>query len=151
MKKLISIIICITLFSCNNSENSSNEEKALLDKISQLENENKSLKDSLSKNERDFLNSQMLIGVPDVETIKVGKKNNIVMLFHTSDKKLPKYEIYKIEGDKKIKIGENNQTKFNYNFIPKSIDDNKIHLLVKIPYQGKTIILQNAMSFNVKK
>jgi hypothetical protein len=151
MKKLISIIICITLFSCNNSENSSNEEKALLDKISQLENENKSLKDSLSKNERDFLNSQMLIGVPDVETIKVGKKNNIVMLFHTSDKKLPKYEIYKIEGHKKIKIGENNQTKFNYNFIPKSIDDNKIHLLVKIPYRGKTIILQNAMSFNVKK
>ncbi|MRX68999.1 hypothetical protein SAMN06265349_104322 [Flavobacterium resistens] len=151
MKKLIFIIICITLFSCNNSENRSNEEKALLDKISQLENENKNLKDSLSKNERDFLNSQMLIGVPDVETIKIGEKNNIVMLFHTSNKKLPKYEIYKIDGNKKIKIGENNQTKFNYNFTPKSTDDNKMHLLVKIPYEGKTIMIQNEMSFNVKK
>lgn len=151
MKKLIFIIICITLFSCNNSENSSTEEKALLDKISQLENENKSLKDSLSKNERDFLNSQMLIGVPDVETIKVGKKNNIVMLFYTSNRKLPKYEIYKVERKKEIKIGENNQTRFNYEFIPKSIDDNKMHLLVKIPYEGKTITIQNEMSFNVKK
>jgi hypothetical protein len=151
MKKLIFIIICITLFSCNNSEQRSNAEKALLDKISQLENENKSLKDSLSKNERDFLNSQMLIGVPDVETIKVGEKNNIAMLFYTFDKKLPKYEIYKVEGNRETKIGENNQTKFNYNFTPKSIDDNKMHLLVKIPYEGKTITIQNEMSFNVKK
>ena len=121
-----------------------------MDKISQLENENKNLKDSLSKNERDFLNSQILIGVPDVETIKAGKNNNIVMLFQTLDKKLPKYEIYKIEGKKEIKIGENNQTRFNYNFIPKSIDDNKIHLLVKIPYEGKIITIHNSMSFNVK-
>ncbi len=151
MKKIFFVILCITLFSCNNSKYSSNDEKALLDKISQLENENKSLKDSLSKNERDFLNSQILIGVPDVETIKVGKENNIVMLFQTFDKKLPKYEIYKIEGKREIKIGENNQTRFNYEFIPKSIDDNKMHLLVKIPYEGKIITIQNSMSFNVKK
>ncbi|MFD2940951.1 hypothetical protein ACFS3A_12960 [Flavobacterium notoginsengisoli] len=146
MRKIIFIIICITLFSCNNS----NQEKTLLDKISQLENENKSLKDSLSKNERDFLNSQILIGVPDVETIKVGKKNNIVMLFQTFDKKLPKYEIYKIEGKKEIKIGENNKTRFNYEFIPKSVNDKQMHLLVKIPYDGKIIEIQNSMSFNVK-
>ncbi|RED24578.1 hypothetical protein BD847_1308 [Flavobacterium cutihirudinis] len=151
MKKVILLITCIILSSCNNSKYSSNEEKALFDKISQLENENKSLKDSLSKNERDFLNSQILIGVPDVETIKVGKNNNIVMLFQTFDKKLPKYEIYKIEGKKEIKIGDNNQTRFNYNFIPKSINDNKMHLLVKIPYEGKIITIQNSMVFNIKK
>ncbi|WP_379825975.1 hypothetical protein [Flavobacterium notoginsengisoli] len=96
------------------------------------------------------MNSQILIGVPDVETIKVGKKNNIVMLFQTFDKKLPKYEIYKIEGKKEIKIGENNKTRFNYEFIPKSVNDKQMHLLVKIPYDGKIIEIQNSMSFNVK-
>ncbi|MBB4801225.1 hypothetical protein HNP37_001264 [Flavobacterium nitrogenifigens] len=151
MKKAIFIIICFTLLSCNNSNHSSNKEKALLDKISQLENENKKLKDSLSKNERDFINSQMLIGVPDVESFKVGKKNNITFLFYTLDKKLPQYEIYKVENKKEIKIGENNQTKFNYEFIPKSIDDSKLHILVKIPYEGKVTTMQNSISLNVKK
>jgi hypothetical protein len=151
MKKIFFAIICIMLFSCNNSKQSSNEEKALLNKISQLENENKSLKDSLSKNERNFLNSQILIGVPDVGTIKVNKKNNIVMLFQTFDRKLPKYEIYKVEGKKEIKIGENNQTRFNYEFTPKSIDDNEMHLLVKIPYEGKIITIHNSMIFNIEK
>lgn len=151
MKKIIFAIICITLFSCNNSKQSSDEEKTLLNKISQLENENRSLKDSISKSERDFLNSQILIGVPDVGTIKVGKKNNIVMLFQTFDRKIPKYEIYKLEGNKEIKIGENNQTRFNYEFIPESIEDNKMHLLVKIPFEGKIIKIHNSMLFNVKK
>ena len=151
MKKITFIIICITLFSCNNSKQSSKEEKALLDKILQLENENKSLKDSISKSERDFLNSQILIGVPDIGTIKVGKKNNIVMLFQTFGKKIPKYEIYKVEGNKEIKIGENNQTRFNYEFIPESTKDNKMHLLVKIPFEGKIIKIHNSMLFNVKK
>ncbi|WP_343592481.1 hypothetical protein [Flavobacterium sp.] len=128
-----------------------NAEKALLDKISQLENENQKLKDSLSKNERDFINSQMLIGIPDVESFTVGKKNNISFLFHTLDKKLPQYEIYKVENKREIKIGQNNQTKFNYEFIPKSIGDNKIHLLVKIPSGGKITTLQTSISLNVKK
>ncbi|MEG0851273.1 MAG: hypothetical protein RSD71_03215 [Flavobacterium sp.] len=151
MKKIFFVILCITLFSCNNSKHNSNDEKALLDKISQLENENKSLKDSLSKNERDFLNSQMLIGVPDVESFKVGKKNNITFLFHTLNKKLPQYEIYKVEDKREIKIGINNQTKFIYGFIPKSINDNEMHLLVKIPCEGKTITMHCSMTLNVEK
>ena len=149
MKQIILLTICIIILGCNNL--TLKEEQDLLNKITQLEEQNKKLKDSLSKSERDFLNSQILIGVPDVEHIKVGKKNNIVMLFQTFDKKLPKYEIYKIEGKKEIKIGENNQTRFNYEFIPKSIDDNKTHLLVKIPCEGKIITIHNSMSFNVKK
>lgn len=135
--------------SCN-IKNDSQEVNILLDRISKLEDQNKKLKDSLSKIEGDFLYSQILIGVPDVETIKVGKKNNIVMLFQTFDKKLPQYEIYRIEGKKEIKIGENNQTRFNYEFVPKSIHDNTFSLLVKIPFEGKTISIPNSMVFNVK-
>jgi len=151
MKKITLIIICITFFSCNNSKQISNEEKALLDKISQLENENKNLKDSLSKNESDFLYSQILIGVADQHFLKVGRNNNVVMLLQTFGKELPSYEIYKLEDKREIKIGENNQTRFNYQFFPKSVNDNELELLVKIPYKGKVIKIPAKMTFNIKE
>ncbi|MCY1230776.1 hypothetical protein D9M72_432020 [compost metagenome] len=73
------------------------------------------------------------------------------MLFQTFDKKLPKYDIYKLEGDKQIKIGSNTSTRFDYNFTPKSIDDKELKLLVKIPYNKKTIEIPGLMIFDVKE
>jgi hypothetical protein len=104
----------------------------------------------LSRYEAEFLYSQILIGVPDEKEIKVGRKNKIVMLFQTFNKELPKYEIYKVENGKKIKVGENNQTRFNYDFIPKSTKDNEVDLLVKLPYKGKIIEIPAGISFDVK-
>ena len=114
-------------------------------KITDLEKQNKQLKDSISKTEETLLMSQILIGVPDEQVLTVGKENNIVMLLQTFNVELPKYEIYKIENGKEIKIGENNQTRFDYKFIPKSINDNEIELLIKVPYKGRVLEIPGKM------
>jgi len=149
----IIIILFLTTIGCKNPDTISEtkEMNRLSRKISELQRQNKILRDSLSEYEGNFLYSQILIGVPDKPFLKVGKNNNIVMLFQTFDKKLPKYDIYKIEGDKQIKIGSNTSTRFDYNFTPKSIEDKELKLLVKIPYNKKTIEIPGLMIFDVKE
>jgi hypothetical protein len=72
------------------------------------------------------------------------------MLFQTFNVALPKYEIYKIEDRKEIKIGENNQTRFDYKFVPKSVTDNELELLIKLPYKGRFLKIPGRMHFDVK-
>lgn len=149
----IIIILFLTTIGCKNPDAITKTEEInhLSRKISELQRQNKILRDSLSEYEENFLYSQTLVGVPDKPFLKVGKNNNIVMLFQTFDKKLPKYDIYKLEGDKQIKIGSNTSTRFEYNFTPKSIDDKELKLLVKIPYNKKTIEIPSLMIFDVKE
>ncbi|MCG9792636.1 hypothetical protein [Flavobacterium algicola] len=151
MRKLLFISLFIISMGCKNSEEKPKELQNLLTKIDKLERQNKQLKDSLSNIEEEFLFSQILIGISDEQVVKVGKKNNIVMLLQTFNRKLPKYEIFKIEGTKEIKIGENNQTRFNYDFIPKSINDNELELLIKIPYGKRIIKIPGKMYFPIKE
>ena len=136
--------------SCNKSNEKTLEVESLLSKISHLEEQNKKLKDSLIKSEEDFLYSQILLGISDKYTLKVGEKNNIVMLLQTFDRKLPKYEIYRIENDKEIKVGENDGTRFDYEFTPKSEEDNSPEFLIKLPYNGKIIKIPGKLNLDVK-
>jgi|GEM_PF-1063641 len=151
MKKLLIATICIIALSCNKSAEKPKEFENLLTKISSLENQNKKLKDSLSKSEAEFLYSQILIGISDKQTLKVGQKNNIVMLLQTYNRKLPKYEIYRIIDNKEIKVGENDETRFDYEFIPESIEDNSPEFLIKLPYNGKTIQIPGKLILDVEK
>ena len=144
-------IIYILAISCTNSSEKSKEVENLLEKISILEKKNNILKDSISKNEKDYLNSIFLIGIPYNQSFKIGKKDSISMLFHPSFKKLPKYEIYRIEDKKEIKIGENNNSKFNLAFTPKSIEDNKLKLIVKMPNKGNEIVYKCEVTLDVEK
>jgi hypothetical protein len=145
---LITIIFLLTL-SCEKSNDK---------ELNKLEIENKelksqvlSLKDSLSNFEEEFLHSQILIGIADETVLKVGQKNNVVMLFQTFNKKLPEYEIYKVEGKEKIKIGKDTKTRFNYSFTPKSLNDKNLELLVKMRYKGEIIEIPAKMYFDLKK
>jgi hypothetical protein len=146
---IISTICILTAISCN-SEKSTEKEK-FIEKISILEKENLKLKDSLKKVEADFLYSQILIGIPNTKVIKVGKKNEIVMLLQTFNKTLPKYEIYKLEGKKEIKVGESNQTRFEFQFTPKTVEEDTLELLLKMPYNGRVIKIPGKMSLDVEK
>lgn len=136
--------------SCNQSTENPQELENLLNKISTLETQNKILKDSLKRSENDFLSSQVLLGISDGAVLKVGKKNNIVMLFHTIGRKIPKYEIFRVEDGREVKVGANDGTKFNYEFIPKSIEDNSPQFLVKIPYDGEIIRIQAQLLLDVE-
>lgn len=151
MKKTLIFIIFIMSLSCHQSDVKPKELEKLLTKVSILEDENKKLKDSILKIEENFLSSQILIGISDDQTLKVGKKNNIVMLLQTYNRKIPKYEIFKIENDKEIKVGENDGTRFDYEFTPKSVEDNCPEFLIKIPYNGKIIKIPGKLILDVKK
>ena len=63
---------------------------------------------------------------------KVGEKNKITFLLH-SFKELPKYDVYKVEDEKDVKISSENFSKFDYEYLPKSNSDNKVSLKIRIP------------------
>lgn len=152
MKYLTLIVICVLAFGCNNNSiQKTNETDQLLAKIKLLEEQNQKLKDSISRDQMDFLHSQILIGISDDEVLKVGKKNNIVMLVHTYNRELPKYEIYTVVDNKEVKIGENNQIQFNFEFIPKSVKDNSPEIFLKMQYKGEIIKIPGKLLLKVEK
>jgi len=140
----------LATLSCKNADNSA-ETKSLLNKIEKLEAANKTLRDSLSNYEEEFLYSQILLGISEDCVLTVGKKNRVAMMFHTYKREIPAYDIYKIEGGKEIKVGSNNKTDFDYDFTPKSIEDNELHLKVKLKYKNKVIEIPAGVMFDVKK
>ena len=150
MKKILLTTLIIITLSCNKNDIEQEELKILTEKITLLEEENKNLKDSIKKAEEDFLYSLHLVGVPHNKTSKVGKKDSIAVLLHPFGHKLPKYEFYKIEDNKKIKVNSNNSTFFNYQFKPKSTDDNKIKLFIKIPDKDRFVELNGEITIDVE-
>jgi hypothetical protein len=151
MKTLLITTICILLLSCNKPAENTQTIDNLQKRVSVLEKQNRKLKDSLSKNEAEFLYSQILIGIPYKYKQKVGKKNKIAMLLQTFEKKLPKYEIFRVINGKEIKVAESDQTRFDYEFIPKSVEDNRPDFLIKIPYNGKIIKIPGGLILDVEK
>lgn len=150
MKKILLTTLIIITLSCNKNDTEQKKLKNLTEKISLLEEENKNLKDSIKKNKEDFLYSLQLVGVPYNKTSKVGKNDSIAVLLQPFGYKLPKYEFYKIENNKKIKINNNNSTFFKYQFKPKSTDDNKIKLFIKIPDKDRFVELNGEIRIDVE-
>ena len=151
MKKLLITTIFIILLSCNKPAENIQEIESLRKKISVLEVQNRKLKDLLSKSEEDFLKSLLLIGIPEQPILKAGRKSRIVMLLQTYDRTLPQYEIYRVENGKEIKIGENNKTRFDFEFTPKSTEDYQPELFIKLQYNGKTFKFPAKLILIVKK
>jgi hypothetical protein len=150
MKKILLTTLIIITLSCNKNYTEQKKLKNLTEKIYLLEEENKDLKDSIKKNKEDFLYSLQLVGVPYNKISKVGKNDSIAVLLQPFGYKLPKYEFYKIENNKKIKINNNNSTFFKYQFKPKSTDDNKIKLFIKIPDKDRFVELNGEIRIDVE-
>ena len=100
---------------------------------------------------KNFLYSQILIGVPEYHSQKVGKKNKVTILFHSYNVEIPNYEIFKLEDGKRIKVGSNNRTSFDYDFIPKSLDDNNLDLIVTIPFKNQTFDIPVSMTLGLNE
>ena len=95
--------------------------------------------------------SQILLGLPENPILKVGEKSNVSIIFHTYNRKIPKYDIYKIEGNIKTKIGTNDSTKFNYEYTANKIGLNELNLLIEIPFKGRIIGIPAGMYFKAVK
>jgi hypothetical protein len=106
------------------------------------------LKISLSQLEQNSVVHRLLVGIPDGK-IEVGKKNRIVFILHDFTE-IPKYDIYKIEGNKEIKVGSNKLTSFDYEFNPKSKEDKNLKVKVKIPYKGKVFEIPGEMNVPIE-
>lgn len=143
-------LVLLLNISCNNSVEQTKEYQDLLSQNVRLQQQTKILSDSLSRYQEHFIQSQILIGIPDERVIKVGKKNNIKVIFHTYSQELPQYEIYKVDGLKEVRIGSSNKTSFDYEFIPKSLEDNKVNLKVEIPFKNRTVKIPLGMILPVE-
>jgi hypothetical protein len=137
------LLVLLATVSCKKTN--TKETESLKTQIEKLETENKKLKFSLSQFEENDLQYRMLIGIADGK-MKVGKKNRIAFLIQDF-KEIPKFDIYKIEGNKEIKVGSDNKTSFDYYFIPKSKEDGNLKIKVKIPYKGKVFEIPGEMNF----
>lgn len=151
MNKVIITVICSLFISCTFKSEQTEKIENLLDSISRIKRENSMLMDSILKIERENLYDTHLYSNAYSKTLKVGKKDSITMLFQPTSDRLPKYEIFKIVDKKEIKVGENNKSKFNIEYTPKSIKDNKLHILVKMPFDGEEIKFQCQVTFDVEK
>ena len=143
------LLVLLQLISCKEYNNS--QESSLLKKISELESVNKKLNDSLTKMEETFLLSQVVLGFPDDIVMKYGEKTNIQFIFYSYDRTLPKYDVYKVEGDKEIKVLSGDKTRFNYEFTPKKIGMEELNLKIKMTFNEREIIIPAGMILPVKK
>jgi hypothetical protein len=152
MSRIALIFFSLLIFtSCNNSTEKTKEFEKLLIEISNLKKQNKKLANSLKNYQNDELYYQQIIGVPEKSTLKVGEKNRITFIFHKFEGELPNYEIFKVENKIEIKIGEDKKRQFDYEFTPKSIEENELNLKIKMPYEGRVIEFPAAMIFKIEK
>ena len=148
----IKILICflaLATLSCKQSDTGASKE--LTTQIEELKAENKVLKDSLSDYQEQFLRSQILLGISDDCILTAGKKNKVAMIFQPYGLTIPQYDIYKLEDGKEIKIGRNTKTRFDYDFTPKSIEDNVLKMKVKLKYNNQIIEYPATVNFKVKE
>lgn len=152
MKKIFLLLaILVTIISCDSGRQESLELENLKNQISYLENQNKKLRDSLDQVEEMFLLSQIVIAIPDDEFLIVGKENNIPLLFQTYNTKLPVYDVFVIENDKQIRVGSGDNTRFDFNYTPKSLNDNEVEMLIKMPYKDQIFEFPVGFWFRVKE
>src|SRR5690554_7448698 len=148
-KSILLLVITILIISCNKQESA--EIENFKNQISDLENQNKKLRDSLDQIEERFLLSQIVIAIPDDEFLTVGKENNIPLLFQTYNTELPAYDVFVIENDKQIRIGSGDNTRFDFKYTPKSLTDNKVEGLIKMPYKDEVFEFPVGFWFRVKE
>jgi len=137
--KILMSVSALAVLSCKQSDDTGTLKELAIEK---LQAENKVLKDSLSDYQEQFLKSQILLGISDDCILTVGKKNKVAMIFHPYGLTMPQYDIYKLENGKEIKIGSNTRTRFDYHFTPKSVEDNELHLKVKLSIRKKLLSIQ---------
>ncbi|SFQ73011.1 hypothetical protein [Flavobacterium akiainvivens] len=150
MKNILFAILLISLAGCGDDRHDAADIESLKKQNAELLKQNKILNDSLSLYEQRFVMSQILIGIPDAQIAKVGKENNIKVVFHPYAMEMPKYDIYEVKGKDEIKVGSSNKTMFEYKFIPKSLKDNEVNLKVKIPFGGRIIETPASMILKVE-
>ena len=139
---LFAIILILTT-SCEN-----HKIIELNNRINELENLNAKLTDSLNRNEYLKVISSELIGIPQKNILIPNEPNKFTFLL-PSNQKFPEYNVYRItkngnEEKRELLYESYKESRFEFNFIPKSDNDNSFELLaefdldsIKVQIQGR--------------
>lgn len=138
------IFLSMIFISCKN-----NELESLKIKISELENTNKKLQDSLDKR-NSFLGTE-IIGIPEEIEYKINEKGraNFILFKHQV---FPKYNVYEIDekNEKKILIKNSTNSNFKYEFIPRKLPKDNVNLILETEIKGQNFEIPIRLDFFTK-
>ena len=140
LMKNITLIATILILgtSCENQKITE-----LNNRVSELENLNTKLIDSLNRIEYLKVISSELIGIPDKNNLIPNQPNKFIFLLPTAQK-FPEYNVYRItkNGNEEVRelLYENyKDSRFEFNFIPKNKDDQSFELLAEFDLDSITV------------
>jgi hypothetical protein len=149
MKKhtiLLLFIISITLMSCDNGKI-----QDLQSKIIELKTENTELKNAITKDQINKFTSSYFTVTNKNKYLTVGKNEKLKISLITIDT-IPEFNIYSYEENgRKLIMGKLNSTELDYNFIPSSVEDNKIDFTAEIELERQVITLPIYAKFDIRK
>ena len=151
MKHLTLILISLVfLTSCGNKK-----VEELNKRISELENQNTKLINSLNNSKYLRVLSSDLIGIPHKNNLTTNQANKFTFLF-SSIQKLPKYNVYQItkNGNEELRelLFENlTDSRFEYNFIPKSNKDKSFELLAEFDLDSIRVDIPSSIDMSLNE
>jgi hypothetical protein len=151
MKKIFLITLSLTMFfSC------SDETLKLNSRILQLEQENKTLIDSIDKIEYNKIVNSELIMLPHSNKLKVNEVNKITGLLveHQTFKDFNIFErdttLYTSEPEKKLIFKNYSNYRFEFDYIPKTKKDNWIHILAEFDLDSIKVKIPGIMALDIE-
>ena len=142
MKKNITISLIISSFLFLSSCNS--------EKIKKLEEENKNLKAQIIKQKNEqTINSQIIL-LPESIKFKKNDKNKIT-LFLSEIQKYPDFDLYLANNkEDKIKYKKITENKFEFDYIPKSLNDSNLNIVAHFGSDTLKIDLMGNLELEVQ-
>jgi len=143
------ILISFVCASCQNEKISE-----LNKQVSELRNLNTKLKDSLAKIDYQKVISTDLVGIPHEKKMMPGTSNKFSFFLRTQQK-FPNYNVYRItkEGSdekRELLIKDHDQSKFQFDFIPKSNEDLSFELLAEFDLDSIKVLVSGIIDMSMK-
>ncbi|WP_271784924.1 hypothetical protein [Aquimarina algiphila] len=151
MKNLFLIILSLSLFfSC------SDETAKLNNRISELEQENKILIDSINKIEYNKIINSELIMIPHSNKLKVNEVNKITGLL-VEHQKFKDFNIFKrdttlytSEPERELMFKNYSNYRFEFDYTPKTKKDNWIHILAEFDLDSIKVKIPGIMAMEIE-
>ncbi len=149
MRRLILLCLCMLFFACGNQDE-------LINRVSELEMQNKILRDSLQKLAVIQVYSSEIIVHPESAQLDLQKKNKFVGYLVEHQKYL-KYNLYKTDtthytsgANRELIASGLKDYKFNFEFTPKKRKENWIHILAEFDLDSVKVQIPGIVVMDAK-
>jgi hypothetical protein len=152
-KRIFTTILALAFITFNSCD--SNKISNLTNTVSELSEQNSKLKDSIQLLKQKTILAFHIFATLEQKSLKVNEEGKIDFLFGYKDNidYISEYDVYKLTGDnyevRKLILENQKLSEFEYNYTPKSIDDNRVRLLVIFKLDGYEVELPADVTINV--